>query len=87
MYSFTLSLTSVIDGSGWSTPRNRPLCPQEIVPGINVKKAVWVSGGGGGAVRTDAGKSPSHWGSNRQLSNPQPVYIPTPLSRPPPSNE
>ena len=50
MYSSTLSLTSAIDGGGWSTPR-----PGRFTPGKDpvpiVQEAGWAPGTGSGRVR------------------------------------
>ena len=43
-YSSTLSLTSALGGREWSTPRPRPLYPQERDPVPIVQKAGWALG-------------------------------------------
>jgi hypothetical protein len=49
MYSSTLSLTSALDGGGWSTPR-----PGRFTPGKDPVPIVWEAGWAPGPVWTGA---------------------------------
>jgi len=49
MYSFTLSLTSALDGGGLSTPR-----PNRFTPGKDPIATVWEAGWAQGPVWTGA---------------------------------
>ena len=79
-YSSTLTLTSTLDGGGWSAPRPGRFTPRKDSVPI-AQEAGWASG----LVWTGAENfaPPPRRDSIPRLSSPQRIAIPTELSRPP----
>ena len=76
-YSSTLSLTSALDGSGWSMPR-----PSSFTPGKDPILIVWEAGWAPGLVRMGSENLVPHWDSIPGPSSPYRVPILTELSQP-----
>ena len=72
MYSTTLSLTSALDGGGWSTPR----------PGLFALPIVKEAGWALDSVRTCAEDTASNWESMPRWYSSYRMHVPTTLSRP-----
>jgi len=76
-YSSTLSLTSALDGSGWSMP-----CPSSFTPGKDPIPIVWEAWWAPGPVGMGAQNLVPHWDLIPGPSSPYWVPILTELSQP-----
>jgi hypothetical protein len=76
-YSFTLSLTSALDGDGWLRP-----CPGRFTPGKETRYPLYRRLGGHQGRSARMGKISPPPGFHPRKSRPCRVAIPTELSRP-----